>query len=181
MRRLALLAVFLLAACTGSGKVARPAASGPLNDADVTFAQRILAQDDQTTEIVELVSGHTARPELHRLAKDVTIARGVELTRLQDWLQRWGKPVQPEEGDPEAQPPGLLTDEQLNQLDALSGSKFDLAFVDALMAMDQSAVQLAGAQLAHGSLAEVRQLAEQLQADRRAQVDQLTRWKQAWS
>ncbi len=180
MRRLALVAVLLLAACTGSGRPAKHA-TGPLNDADVAFAQRVLAQADQATEVVELVEDHSSRPELHKLATGVTTGRGDEITKLQAWLQRWGKPVQPQGAGEEAQPPGLLTDEQLNQLDVLTGAKFDVGFADALTAMDRSTVQLADTELDQGSLAEVRQLAEQVKAGRQAEIDQLARWRQAWS
>jgi uncharacterized protein (DUF305 family) len=180
MRRLVLVCCVLLAACTGSGKADRPA-SGSLSDADVAFAQRLLAQDDQATEVVELVEGHTTRPELRQLAKDVTVSRGDEIVKLQEWLQRWGKPVQPEAADSETLPPGLLSDEQLNQLDALTGTKFDLAFADSLTALHQGAVRLAEAELAEGSLGEVRQLAEQVKSGRQAEIGQLARWKQAWS
>jgi len=180
MRRLVLVVVVLLAACSGPDRAGRPA-SGPLNDADVVFAQRLLAQDAQATEVVELIENHTARPELRKLAEDVTVSRGDEITKLQAWLQRWGKPVQPEDADSETPPPGLLTDEQLNQLDALTSRPFDLAFADALTALHQEAVKLAEAELAEGSLGEVRQLAEQVKSGRQAEISELARWKQTWS
>jgi len=180
MRRLVLVAVLLLAACSGSGRTDQPA-SGPLNDADVAFVQRLLAQDHQATEVVELTGSHTARPELRKLAEDVTVSRGDEIVKLEQWLQRWGKPIQPEGVDAETLPPGLLTDQQLNQLDALTGTKFDTAFVDAFTTLHQEAVKLAETELADGSLGEVRQLAEQVRAGRQAEIGQLARWKQAWS
>jgi uncharacterized protein (DUF305 family) len=179
MRLLVLVAMVLLAACTGS-KADRPA-SGPLNDADVLFAQRLLAQDDQATEVVELIESHTTRPELRKLAEDVTVSRGDEITKLQAWLQRWGKPLQPAGADSEALPPGLLTEEQLNQLGALRGAPFDLALIDAFTGMHREAVKLAETELADGSLGEVRQLAEQVRSGRQAEIGQLDSWKQAWA
>ncbi|HEX6675753.1 MAG TPA: DUF305 domain-containing protein [Actinomycetes bacterium] len=183
MRRVLVAAVLLslLAGCSRGG--GRQESSGPLNDADVAFAQGLLVADDHATEVVELIEDHTTRPELTQLAKRVDSSRGAEITKLEGWLGRWGKPVEPGAGlDPETQlPPGLLSDEQLNQLDQLKGTKFDLAFVDAFTSHHRGVVELAQRELRDGSLGEVKALARQVADGRQAEIDELARWKQAWS
>lgn len=182
MRRVlvAAVVVLLLTACGGGG---REESSGPLNDADVAFAQGLLVADDHATEVVELVKDHTTRPELTQLAERTLTSRGEEMTKLQGWLGRWGKPVEPGAGlDPETQvPAGLLSDEQLNQLNAAKGQRFDLAFVDAFTSHHRGVVELAERELREGSLGEVKALARQVAEGRRGEIDELARWKQAWS
>ena len=182
MRRVLVVAVLvlLLTACSGGG---RGESSGPLNDADVAFAQGLLVADDHATEVVELIGDHTTRPELTQLATRVDSSRGAEITKLQGWLGRWGKPVEPGAGlDPETQrPPGLLSDEQLDQLDRLKGTKFDLAFVDAFTSHHRGVIELAERELREGSLGEVKAFARQVADGRRGEIDELARWKQAWS
>jgi len=88
MRRVLVVALLLLlAGCSRGG--GRQESSGPLNDADVAFAQGLLVADDHATEVVELVSDHTTRPELTQLAAKVESSRGAEITKLQGWLGRW--------------------------------------------------------------------------------------------
>jgi uncharacterized protein (DUF305 family) len=177
MRRLLVAVALLLTGCGGGGE------NGPLNDADVAFAQGLLLADDHATEVIELVSSHTSRPELTALAEKTLSSRGEEITKVQAWLGRWGKPVEPGAGlDPETQvPPGLLSDEQLNQLDQLKGAGFDLAFVDAFTAHHRGVIELAEKELREGSLGEIKALARQVVDGRKAEIDQLAGWKAAWS
>jgi uncharacterized protein (DUF305 family) len=177
MRRLLVAAVLLLAAC------GHQAGSGPRNDADVAFAQGMLAADDHATEVVELIRDHTGRPELNRLADRVDGSRGQEIARVQGWLGGWGKPVEPGAGlDPEVQlPAGVISDEQLDQLDQLRGERFDLAFVDAFTGHDRAVIELARRELRDGSLREVKDFAHQVVAGRQAEIDELAGWKHAWS
>jgi uncharacterized protein (DUF305 family) len=182
VRRVLVAAVLLLPLLAACGR-GRQEPSGPLNDADVAFAQGLLVADDHATEVVELVDDHTTRPELTQLAAKVDSSRGAEITKLQGWLGRWGKPVEPGEGlDPESQlPPGLLSDERLNQLNQLKGARFDLAFVDAFTSHHRGVIELAQRELRDGSLGEVKSFARQVVAGRQAEIDELARWKQAWS
>ena len=177
MRRLLVGLVLLLAACGGG-----EGGNGPLNDADVAFAQGLLLADDHATEVIELVSSHTSRPELTALAEKTLTSRGEEITKVQGWLGRWGKPVEPGAGlDPETQlPPGLLSDEQLNQLNQLKGAGFDLAFVDAFSGHHRGVIELASKELRDGSLGEVKALARQVVDGRKAELDQLAGWKADW-
>ena len=82
MRRLLVAVALLLTACGGGGE------NGPLNDADVAFAQGLLLADDHATEVIELVSSHTSRPELTALAEQTLSSRGEEITKVQAWLGR---------------------------------------------------------------------------------------------
>jgi uncharacterized protein (DUF305 family) len=179
MRRLLVAAVLLLAACSGGQRDA----SGPRNGADVAFAQGMLAADDHATELVELVRDHTSRPELNRLADRVERSRGQEIGKVQGWLAGWGEPVEPGAGlDPELQlPAGVLSDEQLDQLNQLKGARFDLAFVDAFTSHHRGVIELARRELQDGSLREVKDLARQVVAGRQAEIDELAGWKRAWS
>jgi uncharacterized protein (DUF305 family) len=178
VRRLLVGLVLLLAACGGGGN-----GNGPLNGADVAFAQGLLLADDHATEVIELVSSHTSRPELSALAEQTLTSRGEEISKVQGWLGRWGNPVEPGAGlDPETQlPPGLLSDEQLNQLNQLKGTGFDLAFVDALTNHHRGVIELAETELREGSLGEVKEFARQVVNRRKAEIDQLAGWKAAWS
>ena len=186
MRRIALAvaAMALLAAC---GKAAdnnsgAPASPQP-NQADVAFVQGMIPHHQQAIEMAELIDGRTDRPELAKLAKDVTTTQSTEVNRMQGWLQAWGKPVGGMgEMDHGASPmPGMMDQAEMDELMGLKGTRFDLAFMDMMTRHHQGAIETATTELGAGSVGEVKQLAQQMITAQQREIQQMAAWKQAWS
>ena len=186
MRRIALVvaAMGLLAAC---GKAAdkdsgEPASSQP-NPADVAFVQGMIPHHQQAIEMAGLIDGRTHRPELTKLAKDVTTTQSAEVSKMQGWLQAWGKPSSGMgEMDHGASPmPGMMGQAEMDELMGLKGTRFDLAFVDMMTRHHQGAIEMATTELGAGSLGEVKRLAQQITKAQQREIQQMATWKQAWS
>ncbi|HEX8859602.1 MAG TPA: DUF305 domain-containing protein [Actinomycetes bacterium] len=186
MRRIALAvaAVALLAAC---GKAADDSSGAPAkpqpNQADVAFVQGMIPHHQQAIEMAGLIDGRTDRPELAKLAKDVTTTQSVEVSRMQGWLQAWGKPSSDMgEMDHGASPmPGMMGQAEMDELMSLKGSRFDLAFVEMMTRHHQGAIEMATTELETGSLGEVKQLARQIITAQQRETQQMDGWKRAWS
>jgi uncharacterized protein (DUF305 family) len=185
MRRilLTLAAAFLLAACNqgGQDQSSAPATPAP-NDADVTFAQNMIPHHQQAIDMAKLVDTHTERPELRQLANSIVTSQGQEITQLQDWLRRWGKPATPEGmGHGGMEMPGTMSEADMSRLMDLQDAEFDLAFVEMMTNHHQGAIDMARTELKDGSLPEVKQLAQQIIDDQQEEIDQLQQWEKEWS
>jgi uncharacterized protein (DUF305 family) len=189
MRRIlfALAAAFLLAACNQGGEDQEqgtvPAEAAP-SDADVTFTQNMIPHHQQAIEMAKLVDSHTDRPELHKLADSIAASQSREITQMEAWLRSWGKPATPPEGHGghgDAEMPGMMSETDMSQLMEVTGTEFDLAFVEMMAAHHQGAVDMANTELKDGSRPEVTRLAQQIIDTQEDEIDQLQRWKTEWS
>ena len=186
MRRIALAvaAMALLAAC---GKAADDSSGTPANrqpnEADVAFVQGMIPHHQQAIEMAGLIDGRTDRPELTKVAKDVSVTQSAEVGKMQGWLQAWGKPATGMgEMDHGASPmPGMMGQAEMDELMGLKGTRFDLAFVDMMTRHHQGAIEMATTELGAGSLGEVKQLAQQIITAQQREIQQMAAWKQAWS
>jgi uncharacterized protein (DUF305 family) len=190
MRRilLALVAAVLLAACNQGGQEqgtapASPATPAP-NDADITFTQNMIPHHQQAIDMAELVETHTDRAELRKLADGVVTSQNQEITQMEGWLQRWGKPAASMEGMDHGggtEMPGMMSEADMSHLMDLAGAEFDLAFVEMMAAHHQGAIDMANTELKDGSLPQAKQLAQQIIDTQQDEIDQLQQWKTKWS
>ncbi len=185
MRRIAVAvaAMALLAACgqTADKDAQAPAAPQP-NQADVTFAQSMIPHHQQAIEMAELIKGRTTRPELVKLAGDITTTQGQEIDHMRGWLRSWGKPEAMAGMDHDQMAmPGMMDRGEMDELEGLKGARFDLAFIDMMTRHHQGAIEMANTELRDGSLSEVKQLAQQIITAQQREVRQLAAWKQAWA
>jgi uncharacterized protein (DUF305 family) len=184
MRRivLGLLAVVLLGACNqGAPPQGSGSATAAPNDADLTFTQNMIPHHQQALEMARLVDTHTKRPQLRTLADEITVSQGQEVTLMQGWLKRWGKPTAPEGVDHGAMHmPGMISEADMRQLMIVKNRDFDLLFVDMMTAHHQGAIEMATTELRDGSLPEVKRLAQQIIDAQQGEIDQLEAWQEAW-
>lgn len=186
MRRIlfALVAAVLLAAC-GRGAAAPLPADQALgfNDADVRFLQDMLPHHQQAIDMAELVDGRTRRPELVKLAARITTSQGGEIRSMQAFLTRWNRPVTADGGmrPDQSQVSGMLAEGQLEWLQTLKDTRFDLAFLTMMRTHHGGAVEMAAAELRSGSSAEVKALARQMILAQQTEIRQMQRWQDAWA
>ena len=185
MRRIALAvaAMALLAACgqTADNDTQAPATPQP-NQADVTFAQSMIPHHQQAIEMAEAIKDRTTRPELVKLADDITTTQGAEITSMRQWLQAWGKPEAMTGMDHgQTAMPGMMDQGEMDQLMDLKGARFDLAFVDMMSRHHRGAIEMANTELKDGSLPEVKQLAQQIITAQQREVSQLAAWQRSWA
>lgn len=200
------VAALAVLAAAGCGTAAR-SGSGPSRDAsaraaeanaaDVDFMSDMIHHHGQALQMVAWVSTHGASPAIRTLGERIAVGQGDEIARMQQWLRARDQPV-PEPGAPHgaatggdhaahgaaagghdaALMPGMLTAEQMGQLDRARGAEFDRLFLTYMIQHHQGAVTMVEALFrARGASQDdtVFRLATDIHADQLAEIDRMNR------
>jgi uncharacterized protein (DUF305 family) len=165
-RRLAaglIAAGLLLTACstdpglgTGTGGAAgtESGATAP-TQADVTFAQELLAHDQQLLATTALAGERAEDPRVKELSTRLEAATQPDVEKLTGWLSTWGSGA----GSAAAgsAPVAELAD--------ASGAAFDRLFVEQVIEQHSAAITLADAEVAGGHHPEAVDMAKRISAD----------------
>lgn len=124
----------------------------PYTDADVRFMTNMIGHHAQAIVMAGWAESHGASPAVRTLAERIINAQRDEIRTMQTWLRDRGKPV------PDASPhpmkmvmngmehemlmPGMLTDEQMKDLEAARGKEFDRLFLTDMIQHHTGAVQM---------------------------------------
>lgn len=121
-------------------------------EADVRFMTHMIAHHAQALVMARLAPTHGASPAIQTLAARVLNAQQDEIATMQQWLRERGQPV-PEVhvmgtevmvhgADHAAHMPGMLTPEQLRELDRARGPEFDRLFLTNMIEHHRGAVAM---------------------------------------
>jgi uncharacterized protein (DUF305 family) len=164
-----LAAVALTAACASAPNSANPASSQSAvtalpatansdttphayTAADIEFMNGMISHHAQALLMAGWAASHGASPTIRTLTDRITNAQKDEIVAMQKWLRDRHQPVP--EPDPhgmmmnmggmqhEMLMPGMLTEDQLKQLDAARGKDFDRLFLTFMIQHHQGAVTM---------------------------------------
>ncbi len=143
--------------------------------ADVAFVQSMIPHHAQALEMTELVVDRTSRADIPLLAERIEISQQDEIGLLERWLTDRGERI------PDAHShhggmglmPGMLTDEQLAQLENATGAEFDQLFLQSMIYHHQGAVVMVDDLLTGGKGGQepaVFQLAQHIDSDQQIEI-----------
>ena len=157
----ALCALLALPACRTSAPVlgavdtapkGQGVAAAKANAADVHFMSGMIPHHAQAVLIAGWAASHGARPDIVRLCERIVVGQRDEIALMQTWLRTKGAPIPDANATHmkmtmngmvhEMLMPGMLTPEQLAELDAARGSKFDRLFLQAMIRHHQGAISM---------------------------------------
>lgn len=147
------------------------------NDADTAFAQMMIVHHEGAIEMADLATDLAEREDVIALAERIAQAQGPEIEQMTAWLETWGEDVEPMDhggmdmGGMEMN--GMSQDEMMTHLNGLSGSEFDTAFLEGMIAHHQGAVEMAEAQLADGENPQALALAEKIITDQESEIAEM--------
>ena len=157
------------------GTVAAGAAS--FNDADVSFAQGMIAHHQQAIEMAEVALDPNvgASPEVIDLAGRIQGAQDPEISLMTGWLQSWGQPVEMDMsgGHDMASMEGMMTAEEMDQLAALTGPEFDQMWMEMMIRHHEGAIAQAQTVKAQGSNPDAVALADQIIAAQSQEIEEM--------
>jgi uncharacterized protein (DUF305 family) len=198
----AVLALCAGAACGGTpaartGTVAPPAPAGQAaaaparrgaNPADVEFMSGMIHHHAQAIVMAAWSATHGASASIRTLSERITVSQTDEIRTMQQWLREMGEPA------PEASPtgrrmvmggvahdmlmPGMLTQEQMDQLDRARGAEFDRLFLTFMIQHHEGAMTMVEDLFAaHGGGADdfIYKVASDTFADQGSEIDRMQR------
>jgi uncharacterized protein (DUF305 family) len=196
VRRLSsLVTAAAIAACSSAGGAppeTQPPASDPVAradsvrnsyvGADVGFMTDMIHHHAQALTMARMAPSHGASGEIQVLAERIIVGQNDEIAIMQRWLRDQGQPVpDPAGGAPHGgahamHMPGMLTQEQLEELDAAQGAEFDRLFLTYMIQHHQGALtmveQLFGTYgAAQGDM--VFKIASDIGADQTSEIDRM--------
>ena len=126
-------------------------ARASVSEADVRFMTGMIAHHAQALVMSAMAPTHDASPEMRILTSRIINAQQDEIRTMQAWLRDRGRPVPEIEIDGlellvDGRKPmlmhGMLTDEQLRELDAARGREWDRLFLRYMIMHHQGAVHM---------------------------------------
>jgi uncharacterized protein (DUF305 family) len=120
-------------------KARADSARNPYTEADIHFMSAMIGHHSQAIIMARMAPTHGAGPSVRTLAERIINAQLDEIVTMQHWLADRNQPVPPAVAGPmkmqmngmehEMLMPGMLTAEQLQQLDRARGPEFDRLFL----------------------------------------------------
>jgi uncharacterized protein (DUF305 family) len=111
-------------------------------EGDVRFMQGMIAHHAQAIYMSRLAAAHDASPRLLKLATKIDQSQVAEIRLMQDWLRANNQTAPDTSAWRTMQMPGMLTPEQLRQLDAARGSEFDRQFLTLMIQHHNGALRM---------------------------------------
>jgi len=160
LRRAAAWAIVVSAVLAGPAGAAHQGSSGQaagasrpaVSEADVQFMAGMIPHHAQAVLIAGWAPGHGARPDLKILCERIVVAQRDEIAMMQGWLRDRGQKVPDATNtkmhmsmngmEHDMLMPGMLTDEQLAELDKARGETFDRLFLNAMIRHHQGAITM---------------------------------------
>lgn len=156
------------------------------NDADVAFVTGMISHHAQALVMARLAPTHGANPSVQTLCTRIINAQQDEIATMQQWLRDRGRPVptvHPDGTTPGMRDvagpmlmPGMLTPEQLQELEDARGSEFDRAFLTLMIQHHQGAVTMVHELYAQDGAAQgdlVFKLSSDIQVDQITEIDRM--------
>ncbi|MER7576779.1 DUF305 domain-containing protein [Streptomyces sp. NPDC126514] len=179
-------AALALAACGDNGgsahnghDAASPSASAPAeqaehNAADTAFAKGMIPHHRQAIEMADLAATRAGSAEVKKLAEEIKKAQDPEIKTLSGWLTSWGEQVPAEGAGHEGHDmTGMMTAEEMKQLESSSGKAFDTAFLTMMIKHHEGAVTMAETEQAEGAYQPAKDMADQIITSQSAEIDQM--------
>jgi len=157
-------------------------------EADVRFMTGMIAHHAQALVMSNMAPTHEASPQIRTLAARIINAQRDEIATMQSWLRDRGQPVPEVHVDGTElmihgpghgmHMPGMLTDEQLAELDRARGPEFDRLFLHYMIQHHTGAVTMVRDLMATDGAAQgdvVFKFASDIQADQSSEVGRMER------
>jgi len=125
----------------GGPKIEIPPGSG-ITVADVQFMQGMIAHHAQAVYMSRLAVGHGANPQVLKLAHMIDQSQIPEIIIMQNWLRRYDQFVPDTSSWHNMTMPGMLSDDQIKQLNAAQGVEFDRKFLEYMIQHHSGAIKM---------------------------------------
>jgi uncharacterized protein (DUF305 family) len=157
----------------------------PFSKADVEFMTGMIGHHAQAVVMAGWAPTHGARADVRTLCERIAVAQTDEIATMQRWLRERKQPV-PDAHEIHGQMmagmdtpmlmPGMLTDEQLAELDRARGPEFDHLFLTFMIMHHQGAISMVQTLLGSNDAAQddiVYRFASDVYADQTTEIERM--------
>lgn len=162
-------------------------------DLDQAFIDMMVPHHESAVEMARLAQDRAEREELRALADEIITAQDAEISQLKAWRMEWfGNDTTP---PMDAMP--LLPGMSMPGMEGMAGmagpmdmtvdierlrtaDPFDLAFIDAMIAHHESAIEAAEIIREATQRPELQTLADDIIEAQRREIEQMETWRQEW-
>lgn len=148
-----------------------------LNEADIEFAQGMIAHHEQAIEMAEIALDPAtgASVEVVDLATRIQAAQDPEVELMTGWLTAAGESVTMDtsDGHDMSSMDGMMTADQMDEMAALTGADFDQMWLEMMIAHHEGAISQSETVKADGSNADVLLLADQIITAQQAEITEM--------
>ena len=148
------------------------------NDPDVAFAQGMLGHHIGAVDMAEIQLKYGTDAEMRQLAQEIIDAQQAEIKQMQTWLANNPDVAEPTP-DTKAMQQAYADGMDAMHDDMMAGiadPNPDMAFARGMLPHHVGAIDMAEVQLKYGKDAEMRQLAEEIIAAQKAEIEQMQNW-----
>jgi uncharacterized protein (DUF305 family) len=164
---------------SGSASVPAPAAgaAASLNEADVEFAQGMIAHHEQAIEMAEIAldPNTNSGPEVLDLAKRIKAAQDPEVTLMTGWLTAAGMSTMMDESNGHSMEDmeGMMSAEDMDSMAAMTGDEFDAVWLQMMIAHHEGAISQSETVKSKGSNPDVLSLADVIIVAQEAEIAEM--------
>jgi uncharacterized protein (DUF305 family) len=146
------------------------------NDQDIEFAQMMIPHHQQAIDMAKMAAEKASDPKVKDLASRVEGAQDPEIQQMTDLLESWGASTETstpgmDHGDMSGE--GMMTDEEMQQLEQATGVDFDQMWLQMMIKHHQGAVSMAKTEVEQGSNADAKALAQQIIDAQEAEITEM--------
>ncbi|MDD9380331.1 DUF305 domain-containing protein [Streptomyces sp. ZAF1911] len=154
-----------------SASASAPVRQGDHNAADVTFAKGMIPHHQQAIEMADLAATRAESADVKKLADEIKKAQDPEIKTLSGWLTSWGEQV-PAEGAGHGghDMSGMMSAEEMKQLESSSGKAFDTAFLTMMVKHHEGAVAMAKTEQSDGTYQPAKDMAGAIITSQSAEI-----------
>lgn len=152
------------------------------NHDDAAFMQMMVLHHAQALDMARLAPSRAGNDRVAGLAERIEAAQGPEIMMMAAWLDERSLGVPRAGDDPEsfdhsehghAGMAGMLTDEQMKELEDSAGRSFDRLFLEGMIAHHEGALAMAERVLAEGEDLRVNELAADVSVSQAAEISRM--------
>lgn len=154
---------------------------------DLRFIDGMRSHHQGAVAMAKLAQQKSQHSEIKQLADSIIKTQTKEIAQLQQWRQAWYPQASKELGAYGGEGKSVIpmSEQQIQSMKMFTdlgaaGPKFDLRFMDAMLAHHEGALTMAQDALAKSKRPEVKQLAQDIITSQQAEIDQMKEWRQTW-
>jgi uncharacterized protein (DUF305 family) len=151
------------------------------NDQDIAFAQGMIPHHQQAVDMATMAAEKATNAQVKDLASRIEGAQDPEIQQLTDMLDQWGAsmPGMSDMPTTSSMPgmdmggDGMMTDEEMQQLEQATGADFDRMWVQMMIKHHQGAVAMAKTEIEKGDNADAKALAQKIITAQEAEITEM--------